>query len=114
MLNIFPQTLCSGDINPLKLTFTKNGIAYDLTGSTLGMTIKTIPDDTTDSTEAIQWQNVIGDTTGIVTFNVGPLSAGTYWLDVKKWLTSQTPTMRSTVIPPVQIKILQSVTSRGV
>jgi hypothetical protein len=114
MLNIFPQTLCSGDINPLTLTFTKNGAAYSLVGSTLSMTVKAEPEDSNDLTTALLWQDVVGDATGIVTFNVGPLAAGTYWLDVKKWLTGQTPTMRQTVIPPVQIKIIQSVTSRGV
>ena len=111
MLNIFPQTLCSGDVYPLALTFTKNGVAYNLTGSTLGMTIKTVPEDS-DDTQGVQWQNVIGDATGKVTFNVGPLAAGTYWLDVKKWTTGQGPTTRSTVIEPFEIKIIQSVTTR--
>jgi hypothetical protein len=111
MLNIFPQTLCSGDIYPLTMTFTKNGAAYDLTGSTFGMTIKTEPEDS-DDTLAAQWQNVIGDTTGKITFNVGPLSAGTYWLDIKKWLTGPPASMRTTILSPQQIKIIQSVTTR--
>jgi len=111
MLNIFEQTLCSGDIYPLVLTFTQSGAAYNLTGSTLGMTIKTVPQDS-DDTKAVQWQNVIGDATGKATFNVGPLPAGTYWLDVKKWTTGQGPTTRNTVISPLEIKVIQSVTTR--
>jgi hypothetical protein len=111
MINIFPQTLCSGDVNPLILTFTQSGNPYNLTGSTLGMTIKIQPEDS-DDTQSAQWQNVIGDATGKITFNVGPLSAGTYWLDVKKWITGPPASMRSTVVPPFQIKIIQSVTTR--
>jgi len=111
MLNIFPQTLCSGDVNPLTLTFTQSGAAYNLTGSTLGMTIKTVPEDS-DDTQGVQWQNVVGDATGKVTFNVGPLEAGTYWLDIKKWTTGQGSTTRNTVIAPFEIKIIQSVTTR--
>ena len=75
------------------------------------MTIKTTPEDSDDTLSA-QWQDVIGDSTGQVTFNVGPLEAGEYWLDIKKWITGPPASMRSSVIAPLPIKIVQSVTTR--
>jgi hypothetical protein len=95
------------------MKFTQNGVVMSLVGSTFGMTIKDTPEDSPDQTEAAQWQDINGDATGIITFSIGPLSAGVYWLDVKKWLTGATPSMRTTVIGPVQLKIIQSVTTRG-
>jgi hypothetical protein len=112
MLNIFPQPMCSGDVYPLKMTFTQNGTAVNLTGSTFGMTVKNQPDDQNDTTESVQYQNVTGDATGIINFSVGPLPAGTYWMDVKKWITGPPTSMRTTVLAPFQIKLIQSVTSR--
>jgi hypothetical protein len=112
MLNIFPQPMCSGDVYPLKMTFTLNNAAVDLTGSTFGMTIKNQPIDSDDITESVQYQNVTGDTTGIINFVIGPLPAGTYWMDVKKWLTGPPTSMRTTILAPLQLKIVQSVTTR--
>lgn len=112
MLNIFPQTLCSGDIIPLKLTFKDKttGNPYDLTGSTVGATVKSFPEDSLD-TQAQFHQDIVGDTTGIIAFQIGPLSAGDWWLDVKMW-NGTTPPVRTTVISPVQMHIIQSVTTR--
>jgi hypothetical protein len=111
MLNIFPQPMCSGDVYPLKMSFTQGGQPFNLTGKTFGLTVKLNPEDSNDTTEAIQWQNLNGDTTGVIAFSVGPFEAGTYWMDVKTWTTGSTGS-RSTVIPPLQLRIIQSVTTR--
>jgi hypothetical protein len=112
MLNIFPQPMCSGDVYPLKMTFSQNGVAVNLTGSTFGMTVKNQADDQNDLTTSVQHQDIAGDATGIITFSVGPLPAGTYWMDVKKWITGPPASMRTTVLAPFQIKLIQSVTAR--
>jgi hypothetical protein len=111
MLNIFPQTLCSGDSIPLKLNFKDKvtGNPYDLTGSTFGLTVKKLPDTQPDETAEFV-QNVNGDSTGVINFMITGLSAGSHWMDVKKWVT--TSGTRSTVIPPIEMKVMQSVTSR--
>ena len=115
MLNIFPQTLCSGDNIPLKLKFTdpNTGAAISMVGSTLGLTVKTDPlGADLDDSKAIFIQDIVGDVTGIFNFLFGPLSAGNYWLDVKQWNTAATPVTKTTVIPSFQFKIIQSTTAR--
>src|ERR1700747_871201 len=108
MLNIFPQTLCSGDTIPLALSFMDQpaGTARDLTGKTLGLTVKTEPEDSDDTLAAFM-QDIVGDSTGKVAFVISPLEAGTYWMDVKIWTTGATPSDRQTVIPTMQMKIIQ-------
>jgi hypothetical protein len=112
MLNIFPQPLCSGDTYPLKLTFVDKttGNPYNLTGATVGTTVKLAPGNDPDS-DAVFTQTVVGDTTGIINFSIGPLNAGDYWMDVKLWRVGP-PATRTTVLAPLQMHILQSVTSR--
>jgi len=112
MLNIFPQTLCSGDTIPINLTFTDKttGNPYNLTGNTLGLTVKEEPEDS-DDTKAPFHQDVVGDATGKISFSISPLAAGTYWLDVKMW-QGPTTAPRTTVIPPLQFNVVQSVTTR--
>jgi len=111
MLNIFPQTLCSGDTIPIKLSFTNasTGAVYSLAGSTVGVTVKADPlaADTSDS-DALYQQDTPGDATGIVSFVIPGLAAGIYWLDIKLWTSPN----RTTVIPSVQFKLIQSVTAR--
>src|SRR4029077_6185836 len=113
MLNIFPNTLCSGDTIPLALSFTdqSTGTAHNLTGKTLGLTVKTEPEDRDDTLEAFH-ANIVGDTTGKIAFVISPLPAGIYWMDVKIWTTGATPSDRQTVIPSLQMKVIQSVTTR--
>jgi hypothetical protein len=112
MLNIFPQPLCSGDVYPLPIIFTKpDGTPMDMTGKTLGLTVKVEPIDS-DDTQGSFWENLTGDTTGKVVFNIKGLAAGTYWMDVKIWSTGLTPSDRQTIIPPLQMKVIQSVTTR--
>ena len=112
MLNIFPQILCSGDTIPVNLVFTDKatGNPYNLTGNTLGLTVKTEPEDSDDTLAAFH-QDVTGDATGKVSFSITPLLAGTYWLDIKMHQGSPTGP-RTTVIPPLQMKVVQSVTTR--
>jgi hypothetical protein len=112
MLNIFPQILCSGDTIPINLTFTDKatGNPYNLTGNTVGLTVKTEPEDSDDTLAAFH-QDMPGDATGKISFSVSPLEAGTYWLDVKMW-TGTTSGPRTTVIPPLQFNVIQSVTTR--
>lgn len=107
--NIFPQPLCSGDTIPLNLAFKDKvtGNPIDLTGKTVGVTVKTQPGNDPD-TDAAFFYDVSGDTTGAINFLLGPFVAGDYWLDVKLW----TGATRSTILAPVQMHILQSVTSR--
>ena len=112
MLNIFPQTLCSGDIYPLQLIFTNpDNTAKDMTGKTLGLTVKLEPADS-DDTQAPFWQNLSGDVTGKFTFNIAGLAAGNYWMDLKIWTTNLIPNDRQTIIAPLQMKVIQSVTTR--
>ena len=115
MLNIFPQTLSSGDNIPLKLKFTDptSGAVISLVGSTFSATVKNDPleADSNDS-DAIFTQNIVGDATGLINFMLGPFAAGIYWLDVKQWNTAATPVTRTTVIPSFQFKIIQSTTAR--
>jgi hypothetical protein len=114
MLNIFPQPLCSDDFYPLPIAFTNpDGTPKDLSGKTLGLTVKDEPTDSNDVTQARFYQNIFGDTTGQVVFAIRGLGAGLYWMDVKIWTTSAVPSDRQTVIPPVQMKIIQSVTTRS-
>jgi hypothetical protein len=110
MLNIFPQTLCSGDAIPLKLTLVhkSDGSPYDLTGATLSLTVKPQPEDSDDH-QAPFMQDVTGDSTGLVNFIITSLPAGTYWMDIKMLTSGQ----RTTIIPPVQMKLIQSVTTRA-
>lgn len=111
MLNIFPQPLCSGDTIPLKLTFKNtDGTAYNLTGSHVGCTVKLEPGDDPD-TDALFSQDIAGDTTGIIQFYIGPLDEGDYWLDVKMWNSTN---LRSTVLAPLQMHVIQSVTARTI
>lgn len=111
-INIFPQPLCSGDIYPLKLTFTQSsGAAYDLTGSHVGGTVKLTPNDDPDVQQSVWMQSVAGDTTGVIQFYIGPLDEGDYWLDIKMWNSTN---VRSTVLAPVQMHVIQSVTARTV
>ena|SRR5215510_387167 len=112
MLNIFPYPLCSGDLYPIPIVMTNpDGTPKDLSGKTLGITVKTLPADS-DDTQASFMQSIFGDSTGKITFQVRGLSAGTYWMDVKIWTTGATPSDRQTIIPPLEMKILQSVTTR--
>lgn len=108
--SLFPNPPCSGDAIPLKLTFKDKatGNPYNLTGATVGITVKIAPSDEPD-TNAVFKQDVAGDTTGIIQFYVDPLAVGSYWLDVKMWNGSQ---HRSTVIAPAKFSVVQSVTSR--
>ena len=115
MLNIFPQTLCSGDNIPLKLAFTNpnTGAAISMVGSTVCVTVKPDPlGADTDDTKAVFQQDLVGDATGIFNFMIGPLIAGNFWLDVKQWNTAATPVTRTTVIPSFQFKVIQSTTVR--
>lgn len=118
-LNIFPQTLCSGDVIPLKLAFVQPGTEtpYNMTGSTIGVTVKPLPEDTpigeTVDTEAEFKQDLPGDTTGVFNFLIGPLTVGDHWLDIKMWQTvGGVNSNRTTIVAPVQMHIVQSVTTR--
>lgn len=115
MLNIFPQPLCSGDTIPLKLTFKKtDGTAYNLTGSTVGATVKLQPDDQPDTTDALWMASVAGDATGVIQFYIGPLDDGDYWFDVKMWQTTGGNQIRTAVLAPLQMHLIQSVTARAI
>lgn len=111
MLNIFPQPLCSGDTIPLKLTFKNaDGTPHSLVGSTVGATVKPDPDDNPD-TQATWMHSVTGDATGIIQFYIAPMTAGDYWLDVKMWNGTG---LRTTVLAPLQMHLIQSVTARTI
>lgn len=111
-LNIFPQAICSGDIFPINLLFKNQstGNPEDMTGSTVGVTVKSgeLDESTVDDSDAVFQHDIAGDTTGKFTFYVGPLDAGDYWIDVKMW----SGTARTTVLTPVQMHVLQGVTVR--
>lgn len=110
---IFPYPLWSGDVYPLSLHFyQEDGVTVmDLTGITVGCTVK---DDPTDpDSDAFYKQDIPGDATGIIPFMVGPVPAGTFWLDVKWWNTTQN-NQRQSVLPNTQFVVSQSVTAREV
>lgn len=115
MANIFPQPLYSGDVIPLQLSFFEadGTTPKPLTGNTIGLTVKTQPSNTDDA-QGIYSQDVVGDATGIINFQITPLNAGNYYLDIKNWITGQTPPQRTTIIGTTQFTILQSVTARAV
>jgi hypothetical protein len=111
MLNIFPKQPCSGDIIVLKLQFYQSdGITpKDLTGITVGVTVKIAPDTDLTDAKAVFEKDIPGDTTGTITYQMGPFNYGTYWLDVKSWSGPQ----RSNVLSPTEFKVQQSVTNRA-
>jgi len=113
--NIFPQPVYSGDIIPLQLSFfEEDGITpKSLVGNTIGITVKTQPNDTDDA-QAKYAHDVIGDATGVINFQIIPLTAGNYYLDIKSWITGQTPPQRTTIIGTTQFSVQQSVTARTV
>lgn len=110
-ISIFPDPLYSGDSIPLSLAFQNpNGTAYNLTGITVGCTVKKLPTD--PDTAALYQQDTPGDTTGNIAFVISPLSVGTFYLDVKWWNTAQS-NQRTTVIGTTTMQINQSVTVRS-
>lgn len=110
-LNIFPNPLYSGDSIPLSLAFQNpNGSAYNLTGITVGCTVKVNATDL--DTAALYQQDIPGTTSGNIGFVITPLAVGTYYLDVKWWNTTQA-NQRTTVIGTMAIQINQSVTARS-
>lgn len=110
--SLFSNPPCSGDIRPFELFFKDNvtGNPYDLTGATVGMTIKIAPSDEPDTT-GVYMKDIVGDATGKITFYIGPLSVGSYWLDVKMWQINGSQ-LRTTIIQPTKFSVIQSVTSR--
>jgi hypothetical protein len=109
-VSIFPDPLYSGDVYPLSLAFQNpDGTAYNLTGITVGCTVKKIVTD--PDTAALYQQDIPGDSSGNVVFVITPLAAGVYYLDVKWWNTTQA-NQRTTVIGTTQMQINQSVTAR--
>lgn len=110
-LNIFPSSLYSGDSIPLSLAFQNpDGTPYNLTGITVGCTVKQQPTD--PDTAALYQQDIVGTTSGNIGFVITPLAVGTYWLDVKWWNT-MLANQRTTVIGSTQMQINQSVTARA-
>jgi len=110
---LFTYQLYSGDIIPLTLNFYQSDgkTPLNLTGITVGTTVKTNPTGTDSG--SLFWQDKAGDTTGVISYVISPLSAGSYWIDVKWWNVAQGNT-RQTVIGASQFTVAQSVTARPV
>lgn len=110
-LNIFPDPLFSGDSIPLSLAFQNpDGTPYNLTGITVGCTVKKNATDADSA--ALYQQDIVGTTSGNIGFVITPLNVGTYYLDVKWWNVGQA-NQRTTVIGTTQLQINQSVTARA-
>src|SRR5215469_14170558 len=110
---LFTYPLYSGDITPLTLNFYQadGKTALNLTGITVGTTVKNSPTGTDAS--SLFWQDKPGDTTGVISYVIPGLNPGTYWIDVKWWNVAQGNT-RQTVIGATQFTVAQSVTARPV
>ncbi len=119
--SIFPNPILSGDGTPLVLNFWTTppdptadppvvGVARSLVGFTVGVTVKGQPAGDTDAGAQFQ-QDIVGDDTGIISFGIAGLPAGTYWIDVKMWDSGN---VRSSVIAPTQFSVSQSITDRAI
>jgi hypothetical protein len=118
MTNILPLPLFSGDSFQIPLIFwsvlptnpndVTTGTVQNLTGTTVGCTIKGNQNDT--DAQAVFKDDIAGDTTGKITFSVPGLNAGSYWIDIKMWNSSNA---RSPVIGPTQFTVNQSITDRA-
>lgn len=109
--SIFPDPLYNGDAIPLSLAFQNpDGSPYNLTGITVGCTVKKNPTD--PDSAALYQQDTPGSGSGTIAFVITPLNVGTYYLDVKWWNTSQA-NQRTTVIGTTPMQINQSVTTRA-
>ena len=109
MANIFPYALYSGDPIPVQLIFyDANGNILNLTGTTVGLTVKVSATD--PDAEAVYTKDIVGDATGTVNFTVPPPPVGNYVMDVKWWNASS---VRSNILQEA-FTINQSVTQRNV
>lgn len=109
--SIFPDPLFSGDSIPLSLAFqNSDGTAYNLTGITVGCTVKQNATDLDSA--ALYQQDIPGTTSGTIGFVIAPLQVGTYYLDVKWWNVGA-GNQRTTVIGTTAMQINQSVTARS-
>lgn len=109
-VSIFPNPLYNGDSIPLSLAFQNpDGTPYNLTGITVGCTVKKFATDL--DTAALYQQDIPGTTSGNIAFVITPLAVGTFYLDVKWWNTNQA-NQRTTVIGTTAMQINQSVTAR--
>jgi hypothetical protein len=118
--SIFPNPIFSGDSIPLVLNFWTTtpdpsadppvvGVPRSLVGFTVGCTVKGQPAGDTDVGAQFQ-QDIAGDITGVIGFGIPGLAAGTFWIDVKMWSSSN---VRSTVIAPTQFSVSPSITDRA-
>ena len=119
--SIFPSGFPSGDDIALTVQFYQadNVTAKDMTGYTVGMTVKTQVTDYQDNpipdSAALYQHDMAGNTTGAFTFKIpgqtagaATLAPGNYYLDVKQWdSTGNRTTVLSTRLP-----IDESVTQR--
>jgi hypothetical protein len=109
---LFTYSLYSGDIIPLTLNFYQSDgkTPLDLTNITIGTTVKNHPTDT--DANSLFWQDIPGTTSGIISYNIPGLNAGTFWIDVKWWNVAQN-NLRQTVIGATQFTVQQSITARA-
>jgi hypothetical protein len=120
--SIFPEAFPSGDDIPLNVQFyqSDNVTVKDMTGFTVGITIKTtVTDPQTEApipdSSALYQKDLPGNTTGLFVFKVPGQTGGNptfvpgeYYLDFKQWdTTNERTTILTTMLP-----ITESVTQR--
>jgi hypothetical protein len=120
--SIFTQAFVSGDDIPLSVQFYKsdNVTIKDMTGFTVGMTVKsTIIDPQTEvpipDSQALFQMDLAGNTTGLFSFVIPgqtagnpTLAPGNYYLDLKQW----DPTNKRTTVVTTMLPVTDSVTQR--
>ena len=122
--SIFTSAFPSGDDIPINVQFyqSDNVTVKNMTGYTVGMTVKTaLTDPQTGNaipdSQALYQKDLAGNTTGLFSFlipgqtaNAPTLVPGNYFMDIKQW----DPSAKRTTVLTTMLAINESVTLRYV